>query len=195
MKVIRYTLWGAALIALVVAAVHQYSHFLGTDSEEVNGFQPIFTLVNHRGETVSEANYRDGWALVFFGFTNCPDICPTTLAEFADVMDGLGDTADQLTPIFITVDPERDRVENLAKYVSAFHPSIVGLTGTDQQIADAAKSFKVYFERIPQDTAPDGYTMGHASAVYLISPEGNFVRTYQFGTSPEMIVEDLKTRI
>lgn len=110
-------------------------------------------------------------------------------------MDGLGDTADQLTPIFITVDPERDRVENLAKYVSAFHPSIVGLTGTDQQIADAAKSFKVYFERIPQDTAPDGYTMGHASAVYLISPEGNFVRTYQFGTSPEMIVEDLKTRI
>ena len=101
----------------------------------------------------------------------------------------------KVKPLFITIDPERDRVADVAKYVSAFHPSIIGLTGSNKQIAYTASSFKAFFERVPQETAPDGYTMGHTSAVYLISPEGNFVRTYQFGTSPEMIVEDLKTRI
>jgi protein SCO1/2 len=194
-KAIRYTLWGLVLLALVAIAGHQFSHFLGTDSEEADGFRPAFTLVNHQGETVSEATYRGNWALVFFGFTNCPDICPTTLAELADVMDGLGDEAAEVTPLFITIDPERDRVENMAEYVSAFHPSIVGLTGTDKQVAEAAESFKAYFERVPEDSAPDGYTMGHTSAVYLISPGGHFVRTYQFDTPPETIIMDLKERI
>lgn len=195
MKAIRYILWGVALVALVVVAGHQLSHFLGADPDEVSGFRPTFILVNHQGETVSEATYRGNWALVFFGFTNCPDICPTTLAELADVMDGLGDAAAKVTPLFITIDPERDRVENVAEYVSAFHPSIVGLTGTDKQVAEAADSFKAYFERVPQDSAPGGYTMGHTSAVYLISPDGYFVRTYQFREPPEIIVKDLRERI
>lgn len=195
MRTIRYILWGLALLALVVVAGHQLSHFLGTDSGEVNGIRPAFTLVSHEGKTVSEAAYRGGWALVFFGFTNCPDICPTTLADLAKVMDGLGDEAAEVTPLFITIDPERDRVESMAEYVSSFHPSIVGLTGTDQQVAEAANSFKIYFERVPRNSAPDGYTMGHTSAVYLISPEGFFARTYQFGTSPDMIIKDLKERI
>jgi protein SCO1/2 len=194
-KTVRYILWGLALLALVVAAGHQLSHFLGTDAENVDGFQPAFTLVSHQGDTVSEATYRGNWVLVFFGFTNCPDICPTTLAELADVMDGLGNAAAKVTPLFITIDPVRDRVENVAEYVSAFHPSIVGLTGTDKQVAEAAKSFKAYFERVPQDSAPDGYTMGHTSVVYLISPKGHFVRTFKFRTPPEMIIEDLKERI
>lgn len=195
MRAIRYTLWGVALVALIVVAGHQLSHFLGTDPEEVSGFRPTFTLVNHQGETVSEATYRGNWALVFFGFTNCPDICPTTLAEFGSVMDSLGDEAAEVTPLFITIDPERDRVKTVAEYVSAFHSSIVGLTGTDKQVADAAKSFKAYFERVPQESAPDGYTMGHTSVVYLLSPDGYFVRTFQFGEPPEMIVKDLRERI
>lgn len=195
MKTVRYILWGLALLALVIAAGHQLSHFLGTDSEEADGFRPAFTLVNHQGETVSEATYRGNWALVFFGFTNCPDICPTTLAELADVMDGLGNAAAKVTPLFITIDPERDRVETVAEYVSAFHPSIVGLTGSDKQISDAASSFKAYFERETQGSAPDGYMMAHTSSVYLISPAGYFVRTFKFGTPPEEIIEDLRGRL
>jgi len=195
MRRVRYILWGAVLIAAVIFGGHQLSHMLETKSASGPTFQPVFTLTNHSGEPVSETTFRGDWALVFFGFTNCPDICPTTLAEFGNVMDRLGADASKVKPLFITIDPERDRVADVAKYVSAFHPSIIGLTGSNKQIAYTASSFKAFFERVPQETAPDGYTMGHTSAVYLISPEGNFVRTYQFGTSPEMIVEDLKTRI
>jgi protein SCO1/2 len=131
----------------------------------------------------------------FFGFTNCPDICPTTLGELAQLMDLLGPDAQKTQPLFISIDPERDRVETMAEYVSAFHPSIVGLTGTETEVTATAKSFKAFFEKLPQETAPDGYTMGHTSAVYLISPEGVFVRTYSYGTSPEKIAADVQQRL
>ncbi len=195
MKTVRYILWGLALLALVIAAGHQLSHFLGTDAENVDGFQPAFTLVNHQGDTVSEATYRGNWALVFFGFTNCPDICPTTLAELAEVMDRLSSESNEVTPLFISVDPARDSIEALTEYVSAFHPSIVGLTGSDKQISNAVSSFKAYFEREAQDSAPDGYTMAHTSSIYLMSPAGYFVRTFKYGTPPEDILEDLRGRI
>lgn len=195
MKRIRYILWGAVVIAAVIFGGHELSHMFETKSASKPTFQPQFTLTNHDGEPVSEATYRGDWALVFFGFTNCPDICPTTLAELSNVMDDLGADASKVKPLFITIDPDRDRVADVAKYVSAFHPSIIGLTGSNNQIASAASSFKAFFERVPQETAPNGYTMGHSSILYLISPEGNFVRTYQFGTSPQTIVEDLKKRI
>jgi protein SCO1/2 len=98
-------------------------------------------------------------------------------------------------PLFVSIDPERDRVETMAEYVSVFHPTIVGLTGTEAQIAEAARSFKAYYEKQPQESAPNGYTMGHTSAVYLISPEGVFVRTYGYGTPPGEITKDLQNRL
>ncbi|MBO6773826.1 SCO family protein [Thalassospira sp.] len=195
MRVIRYIFWGFAIIALVVVAVHQLTHMTETKSATEPTFQPEFTLANHFGEEVNATTYRGNWSLVFFGFTNCPDICPTTLAEFGRIMDGLGADAFKLKPLFITIDPERDRVADVAKYVSAFHPAIVGLTGTEAQIAEAARSFKAYYEKQPQESAPNGYTMGHTSAVYLISPEGVFVRTYGYGTPPGEITKDLQNRL
>lgn len=195
MNRIRYILWGAVLITVVIFGGHQLTHMFETKSESGPTFQPEFTLINHNGKPVTEKTFRGNWTLVFFGFTSCPDICPTTLAELANVMDGLGAEASKVTPLFITVDPDRDRFELMAEYVSAFHPSIIGLTGSGKQIAEATESFKAYFERVPQDSASGGYSMAHTSAVYLISPDGYFVRTYQFGTPLTEIVKDLKGRI
>ncbi len=201
MKKVRFVLWAGVAITLAVYLALSFGHRTDRDgSGEISGnvapsFQPAFALTNHRGRTVTERTYRGKWLLVFFGFTNCPDICPTTLAELASVMDGLEDKADSVTPMFISIDPARDRVEGLSEYVSAFHPAIVGLTGGDAQIADAARAFMAYYEKQPQESAPDGYTMGHTSAVYLISPQGAFIRTYSFDTPPVEIVKDLRERM
>jgi protein SCO1/2 len=158
-------------------------------------FRPAFSLTDHRGYAVTERSYDGKWLLVFFGFTNCPDICPTTLAELAHVMEQLGEDAGAVKPLFISIDPERDKIGPMADYVSAFHPDIVGLTGTVSQVAEAVESFRAYYEKQPQESAPNGYTMAHSSALYLISPEGAFVRAYGYGTSPEKITEDLKKRL
>jgi protein SCO1/2 len=154
-----------------------------------------FELTGHDGMMRTADDFRGQWSLVFFGFTNCPDICPTTLAEIAQVMDDLGAQADAVQPLFISVDSERDRPEALAEYVPQFHPSILGLSGTPEQIEAAAASFKIFYERVPEETAPDGYTMGHTSQVFLFDPEGAFVRLYGYGTPAPEITADLRARI
>jgi protein SCO1/2 len=154
-----------------------------------------FELTGHDGMMRTADDFRGQWSLVFFGFTNCPDICPTTLAEIAQVMDDLGAQADAVQPLFISVDSERDRPEALAEYVPQFHPSILGLAGTPDQIEAAAASFKIFYERVPEETAPDGYTMGHTSQVFLFDPEGAFVRLYSYGTPAPEITADLRARI
>ena len=133
--------------------------------------------------------------LIFFGFTNCPDVCPTTLAEITAIMDDLGSKADNLQPIYISVDPERDNPAAVASYVSLFHPKIIGLTGTPQQIAEIKNSFPVYFEQIKDATALDGYTIGHTSHLFLFDPNAGFVDSWSYGTGAEEIVFDLKGRI
>ncbi|TFL19465.1 SCO family protein [Jannaschia formosa] len=154
-----------------------------------------FELTGHDGVVRTAEDFRGQWSLVFFGFTNCPDICPTTLAEIAQVMDDLGPQADAVQPLFISVDSERDRPEALAEYVPQFHPSILGLAGTPEQIEAAAASFKIFYERVPEEAAPDGYTMGHTSQVFLFDPEGAFVRLYGYGTPAPDITADLSARI
>jgi protein SCO1/2 len=154
-----------------------------------------FELTGHDGVVRTAEDFRGQWSLVFFGFTNCTDICPTTLAEIAQVMDDLGAQADAVQPLFISVDSERDRPEALAEYVPQFHPSILGLFGTPEQIEAAAASFKIFYERVPEETAPDGYTMGHTSQVFLFDPEGAFVRLFGYGTPAPEITADLRARI
>ena len=154
-----------------------------------------FELTGHDGVVRTEEDIRGKWTLVFFGFTNCPDICPTTLAEIAGVMDDLGSQADAVQPLFISVDSDRDRPDALAEYVPQFHPSILGLTGTPEQIKAAAASFKIFYERVPEDAAPDRYTMGHTSQVFLFDPDGGFVRLYGYDTPATEITADLRARI
>jgi protein SCO1/2 len=154
-----------------------------------------FELTGHDGMVRTAGDFRGQWSLVFFGFTHCPDICPTTLAEIAQVMDDLGPQAANVQPLFISVDSLRDRPEKLAEYVPQFHPSILGLAGTPEQIEAAARSFKIFYESVPEDTAPDGYTMGHTSQLFLFDPEGAFVRLFSYGTPASEITADLSARI
>ncbi|KKL54193.1 hypothetical protein LCGC14_2267890, partial [marine sediment metagenome] len=140
--------------------------------------------------------YTDRWQLVFFGFTHCPDICPTTLAYMGSVLDLLGAKADHVAPLFVTVDPQRDTPEILSQYVAAFHPRLTGLTGSEAQIADAAEAFKVYYERLEEDSAPDGYMMAHAGHLYLMRPGGKFEAVFLEGAQPpEALAQEIAMRI
>ena len=200
---LRILLWSVAAVAglgylgvIVWTDNRIHGHVGGVPDEAATAaIVPRFALTDHTGAAVTEASYRGRWLLVFFGFTNCPDICPTTLADLAAVVDGLGVAAGQVQPLFISVDPTRDRPAALAEYVAAFDPSIVGLTGPEEALAAAASSFRAYFERTEEAAAPDGYTMAHTSAVYLISPEGRFERVYAYGTPVADILNDLKPRL
>ncbi len=158
-------------------------------------FSARFELTDHSGVTRSEKDYAGRWMLVFFGFTNCPDVCPTTLSEVAAVMDGLGNKAEEVQPIFISIDPERDTPSDLAEYVPLFDAGIVGLTGTPEQIARTSESFPIFYERVEEASAPDGYTMGHTSHLFLFDTQADFAESWPYGTPAEEILADLKQRI
>lgn len=134
-----------------------------------------FTLTASDGSTVTDQTYRGKWLLIYFGYTYCPDACPTALNEISTAIAKLGAGADKVQPLFITVDPERDTPKVLADYVQAFDGHIVGLTGTPAQIAAVTKEYRVYYERRKTD---DGYLMDHTSLIYVIDPRGRFVRLF-----------------
>lgn len=155
-----------------------------------------FSLVDHTGLPVTQTDYADRWQLVFFGFTNCAGVCPTTLAYMGSVLDLLGDDAERVAPLFITVDPARDTAPVMADYVATFHPRLIGLTGTDEQVAAAMEAFKVYAERIEDPAAPDGYMMGHSPYMFLMTPAGRFVDIYEEREQPpEAFAAEILTRM
>jgi protein SCO1/2 len=149
-----------------------------------------FTLTDHTGRTVSEADFAGRFMLIYFGFTYCPDICPTEMQTFAEVMDRLGPLSERVQPILVTVDPARDTPEHLAGYVSLFHPRLVGLTGTEAQIAQMARAYRVYYAKQP--TSDGSYTMDHTSLVYLMNADGRFVGTLDFHEDPNVRVKKLE---
>lgn len=143
------------------------------------------------GQLRTLADYKDKVTVVFFGFTQCPDVCPTALAELAQTMNLLGDDADQVQVILISVDPERDTPEILSAYVNAFHPGFVGLTGTPEQLRDAAQSFKAYYAKAPGPTS-EQYTMDHTASFYVFDKK-NDVRVLISGdASAENIASDIR---
>lgn len=197
----QLALWALATGAILAAiAVMSYPVLFAPDPPKTVGARtsgsPMitarFSLIDHTGKSVTEKDYQDKWKLVFFGFTNCPDVCPTALNSVATVLTQLGAEADNLTPIFITVDPKRDTPKAMAEYVAAFDKRIVGLTGTEQQIAEAAKAFRVYYARVEQKTARDGYTMSHSSFMYLMTPAGLFATHFGHGDKPADIAAKIK---
>jgi len=130
-----------------------------------------FTLVDHTGKTVTDADYRGKPMAVFFGFTNCPEVCPTTLLKMANLTRQIGAAADNLQILLITVDPERDTPEQLALYLQSFDPRVVGLSGSREQVDAALKAYMAYAKKIPTDS---GYTMDHSASVYLMRADGSF---------------------
>jgi protein SCO1/2 len=132
-----------------------------------------FTLQDGRGQTVTDASFRGKWMLVYFGYTHCPDVCPTTLSGLATTLTRLGPLARDFVPVFITVDPARDTVQVMHDYTSAFGPEFVGLTGSDTAIARAEKVYRVYAQKHP--LGGGDYVMDHSSIVYVVDPNGHFV--------------------
>ena len=201
LRPVRYLAWGIIIgITLGFGASelwHRNNPAPTPAAAEViqSSIKSDFALVDHTGNPVTDENYRGKWLLVFFGFTNCPDVCPTALDEIAVVMDNLGEKAAKVQPLFVTVDPERDTPARMAEFVGAFDPRITGLTGTLEQIKASTKSFKVYFAKEAQAGAPDGYTMGHTTSLYLIDPRGRFVRPYSYNATIKEISNDLLAKL
>ena len=198
LKTIRWILWGitgAVSLSLAFAILWRDDRFGTEGSREPSAFRADFELTDHQGMARTDEDFSGSWLLVFFGFANCPDVCPTTLAEVAAVMDGLGEDAVRVQPLFISIDPERDTPAALADFVPRFEAGIVGLTGTPEQISATSRSFYIYYEKIDEAAAPGGYTMSHSSQLFLFGPDGGYVTAYAYGTPAEEILADLKERI
>jgi protein SCO1 len=150
-----------------------------------------FALVNGDGKTVTDRDFRGKYMLVYFGYTYCPDVCPTTLNEVANALDKLGPKADQVQPIFITVDPKRDNPEVMKKYVASFGPRLIGLTGTPNEVASVAKEYRVYYAEHRTGPGPNDYTMDHSSILYLMGPNGRFVAPVRADESGKQMAADL----
>lgn len=150
-----------------------------------------FTLTDHNGRRVTEKDFAGKYTLVYFGYTYCPDICPAELQVMSAAIDALGDKGEQVTPVFITVDPERDTVDQMKSYVGNFHERLIGLTGSPEDIRKAAKAFRVYYAKTSSEGATD-YLMDHSSIVYLMSPENEYLAHFAYGTGVDKMADGIR---
>ena len=186
------------LVAAVAGGVLWY------ESEQVPGLGRVvttgqadvggpFQLTDQHGKRTGDQDFRGRYMLIYFGYSFCPDVCPTTLAVIAQALDKLGDRSHQVVPVFITIDPERDTPKVLADYMKAFGPSFVGLTGSAAEIKDVEKRYRVYAVKKP---LPGGsYGMDHSSVIYLMGPDGKMVSFYDEAVSPDELAKDLRAKI
>jgi protein SCO1 len=158
-----------------------------TSASDVGG---PFKLIDHNGRMVTEADFKGRPFLVFFGFTHCPDVCPTALFEMSETFRRLGADAEKARALFISVDPERDTPEKLKQYLSSFDPRIVGLTGTPADVAAAAKAYKAYAKKVPLEGGE--YTMDHSAIVYLMDRNGRFVAPFNLKRPADQAAADLR---
>jgi protein SCO1/2 len=174
------------LVAVMLLAAGGYLFLSGSQPAGLTVGGP-FSLIDGDGKPVTDQSWHGKYMLVYFGYTFCPDVCPTTLSSVADAVDKLGTKADRLQPLFITVDPKRDTPAVVKQYAAAFGPRIVGLTGTPEQIAAAAKAYRVYYAEHRTGPGPDDYSMDHSSVLYLMGPDGRFIAPVRADqTGPEI---------
>jgi protein SCO1/2 len=203
-------LWGLAWYvrapgeAMGDAFLRQLAQFGGADmpAPSAGGVQlpqgialgGAFSLQDHNGQRVTEGAFAGRLGLIYFGFTYCPDVCPTELGLMASALDLLGPDASRVLPVLITIDPARDTAAALADYVSRFHPALIGLTGTEEEIATAARAFRVYYRKIQPPGASD-YLMDHSSFIYLVGPDGKVRQLFRPNTPPETIAAAMRGQI
>ena len=192
--ILRYGAAGAG--ALVIALFVGWWQVDGPGAPEPEGQLPLalsamdFSLTDHDGNEVGPETLIGRPAMVFFGFTYCPDVCPTTLSDISGWLDDLGDEANEMSVVFITVDPERDTVDAMSEYVGYFHPAIRGWTGKDEEIAKAVRGFRASYERVP--TEGGGYTMNHTASVFLFDAAGRFVTMIDYHEPREFAVPKIR---
>jgi cytochrome oxidase Cu insertion factor (SCO1/SenC/PrrC family) len=149
-----------------------------------------FALIDHTGRRRTDEEFRGKLMLVYFGFTYCPDVCPTDLQNIGLALDALGPSADKVQPVFITVDPARDTPEHLKDYVPIFHPKLIGLTGDAAAIHSAAAAYRAYYAQVP--LKGDDYTVDHSSFIYLMGADGNYLGFFPPGTPPDRIADTIR---
>lgn len=197
-KLLRYGAWAAVAALAVASGVLIYMQSVG-DKNSGALIEPLasiggpFELVTGDGKTVTDKDFAGKPLAIFFGFTYCPDVCPTTLAELQGWIDVLGEDADKMNFAFVSVDPERDTPDVIRDYVAAFDKRIVPLTGSQEQVDAAIKTYRVYAKRVPLD---DGdYTMDHSAAVFLMNADNRFVGTIAYGETEENALKKLRRLI
>jgi len=178
LRPLQIILWIAATAAVITFLAVRWWPATDDTATADSAFMPTFALADSEGRMRTTAEFRGKFLLVFFGFTSCPDVCPTTLSDISLWLEELGADGDLLVVALITVDPDRDTPDVLADYVSNFDPRIIGLTGSAEQVAKAAADFRVRYARVLRD---DGdYTMDHTAGVFLFHPDGRFASIIDF---------------
>src|SRR5215471_16402239 len=178
---------GVASIVLVILLVTGRDPVPGTGAAAIGG---PFTLTDQNGRTVTDKDLRGRPFLVFFGFTHCPDVCPTALFEISEVLGKLGPDAGKVSALFVSIDPERDTPVQMKDYLSSFDPHLLGLTGDQAAIIAVAKEYRVYMKKVPFDNGD--YTMDHTALVYLMDKDGRFIAPFNLKRSSEDAAADLR---
>lgn len=194
MRLISIIVAGFLIGALIGLGVLLLSRPPGSPPVQTSGTALIggpFSLTGADGKAVTDKDFRGRYMLVFFGFTHCPEICPAELQVIAQALDKLGDKAQAVVPVFITLDPERDTPEVMAAYVKSFGPNFVGLTGSPDQIAAAAKAYRIAYAKVEDKNSAGDYSIDHSALAYLMNPQGQYATHFAYGTSPEEMAEKL----
>jgi protein SCO1/2 len=180
------------LLAVLLVGAGGFLWLSGGSGQSAISIGGPFTLENGSGKPVTDRDFRGKYMLVYFGYTFCPDVCPTTLTAVADAMDKLGTASSRIQPLFITVDPKRDTPAVVKQYAAAFGPSIEGLTGTPDEIAKVAREYRVYYAEHRTGPGVNDYSMDHSSVLYLMSPDGAFIAPVRADQSGDEIAANLK---
>ncbi len=151
----------------------------------------VFNLTDHTGKRVSDRDFHGQYTLVMFGFTFCPDICPSGLQVMSAALDSLGPKANRILPVFISFDHERDTPAQLALYIKSFHPRLVGLTGSAEEISVAARAYRVYYKKAKDEKSTAGFTYDHSALIYLMGPDGAYVAHFSHAAGPDAIAARL----
>lgn len=184
----------AVALGLIVHALFPDPERPQTSSVGVASIGGPFELLDHNGQVARDSDFRGKFLLVMFGYTFCPDVCPTELQTITEAMEQLGRMAPKVQPLMVTVDPERDTAAVLADYVGNFHPSLIGLTGSLAQIKAAARAYRVYFAKTPPDDEGD-YFMDHSAFVYLMGPDGQYLHHFPLTTAPVDMADKIRSVI
>jgi cytochrome oxidase Cu insertion factor (SCO1/SenC/PrrC family) len=194
----RVALGAAILVMLVVVGAATW-FLLAPATRSMAGGEALvggpFTLTDQHGAVVTEQDFAGRYMLIYFGYTYCPDFCPMSLSNMTQALDLLPpEQAEQVVPILITIDPERDTVEQLAEYAPLFHPRLVALTGTPEETRQAAKAYRVYFSKAGNGDGSD-YLMDHSTFIYLMGPDGKYVRHFSHTATPEEIAAGIAAAV
>lgn len=202
---ISFVAVGIALIVIGIMTVNlvrqkeiQVKTIKTTGTAQIGG---SFELINHDGQIVTDKDFHGKHLLMFFGFTNCPDVCPMSMNEIAMTLKLLKDKSDRIQAVFVSVDPERDTPNSLSKFIGAFDKRVTGLTGTIQQIKEITKAYRVYFQKViteKNQVQPEtgmNYQVDHSAIIYLMSPSGEFIRHFPYGTNSEEMANDILSRL